>query len=359
MIFNKDSNGILEFKKLLGFIYKSVNFDNLISYIGFAERDIKKIIGKEVFETAEDHYHSDNYEIEPVIEDPPEGDPPEEDPPAEEEHPEYLVLDELVKKIQLVVALNAYRRYVPSLDLLHSDKGRQITVTEEEKPAFEWQIEKDNENLVSLANEAMDFLLEFLDEHIEDKTGEGDEAVLVIPWGESDAYNSSRELMIFKVDQLEKVFSIHGSRLIYLSLVPFMRRIQDNEIRSCFTEEKWAELKEEWMDDDISEENEVIVDLARQAMGLLALSTAIRRLSVQVLPDGLFTNLVTNVIKSKLSTSKIDRNEVSGYLEKDGLNQLKKLQEKLTKMTVVAAGETYAAKNPTDRIDPCQKCVRL
>ncbi|MGA2823298.1 MAG: DUF6712 family protein, partial [Bacteroidales bacterium] len=157
MIFNNNSNGILELKELIGFIYKSINFENMISYIGFAERDIKKIIGKEVFSIAEDHYHSENYEVEPVAGDPPvEGDPPGEGDPTPEEHPEYLVLDELVKKIQLIVALNAYRRYVPSLDLMHSDKGRQITVTDTEKPAFEWQIEKDNENLVSLANEAMD-----------------------------------------------------------------------------------------------------------------------------------------------------------------------------------------------------------
>ena len=352
MIFNKDSNGILELKGLIGFIYKSINFDNMKSYIGFSERDIKKIIGKEVFQVALDHYNSENYEFVFVPEDPPA------DPPADE-HPEYAVLDELVKKIQLVVALNAYRRYVPSLDLMHSDKGRLIVVNNEEKPAWEWQIEKDNENLISLANEAMDFLLEFLDDHIADTIEEGDAAEPLIPWGTSDAYEASRELMIFKVDQLEKVFSVKGSRLIYLSLVPFMRRVQDNEIRACFTEEKWDELKEQWLDDDISEENEKIIDLARQPMGLLALGTAIRRLSVEVMPDGIFTNLVTNVIKSKSSTSKIDRNEVSGYLEKDGLKQLKKLQETLRKITVVAAGETYTAVDPTERIDPDKKFVRL
>jgi len=56
-------------------------------------------------------------------------------------------------------------------------------VTNEEKPAFEWQIEKDNENLIRLENEGIDFLLEFLDDHIDDKSATGNDPPEYIPWG--------------------------------------------------------------------------------------------------------------------------------------------------------------------------------
>jgi hypothetical protein len=305
MIFNKNNTGSLELKELIGFIYKSINFNNLKSYIGFAERDIIKIIGAEVFKTALTHYNSDNYHVSG----------------RSMEHPEYLILDELVEKIQYPVAVHAYRRFVPSSDLTHSDKGRQIFVSEQEKPAFEWQIEKDNENLLALANEATDVLLEFLDLNIEvvvssELPGENDKDALVIPWKNSEAYKATKELLIPNVDMFEKIFIIAGSRLTFLSLVPFIRRIQDNEIASCIGEERYSCILEQFQGNVISEENKPLLDKIRQPLGLLALSVAVKRLSSQVLPSGIFTNVIPLDLKRKNPASKPDRNEVSGALEK-------------------------------------------
>ncbi len=360
MLFNKDSTGSLELKALIGFIYKSINFDNLKSYVGFAERDIKKIIGTEVFQVAQDHYDSENYQL----------------AEADEDHPEYAVLDELVSKIQYPVAVHAYRKYVPSSDLTHSDKGRQIFVSEQEKPAFEWQIEKDNENLLRLANEATDMLLEFLDFHMDDEVTtvpeeetdppadppvEPEAAVTttLIPWKTSGAFLASRELFINTVDEFQKIFMIGGSRLTFLSLLPIMRRVQDNELKSCFTAEKYAELIAEIEDDDVSEENAIILDKARQPLALLTLSVAAKRLTSEIMPDGIFSNMTTSVVKSKMPSSKIDRNEVSSLLEKDGLRELRKLQDHLAKLAATAAGESIEPIDFTERIDVTEKFVRL
>ncbi|MFZ4569772.1 MAG: DUF6712 family protein [Bacteroidales bacterium] len=372
MLFNKEDNGSLELKALIGFIYKSINFDNLISYIGFAERDIKKIIGPEVFEVAQDHYDSDNYLL----------------AEADQDHPEYLILDELVSKLQFPVAVHAYRKYVPSSDLTHSNKGRQIFVSEEEKPAFEWQIEKDNENLLRLAHEATDILLEFLDDHIDDivtpeplpqlaeelDLDQEDEPEIMeqepvlfgdtpdtplIPWKTSPAFLATRELFIGKVEEFEKVFRIGGSRLVFLSLVPIMRRIQDNEIKSCFSAEKYAELLEDMAGNEISAANAIIIDKIQQPLALLTLSLAAKRLTAEILPDGIFSNLTTVVIKAKNPASKIDRNEVSSSLEKDGMRELRKLQDHMAALEAEADGEIIEAVDFTEHIDATQKFVRL
>ena len=368
MLFNKDgTTGSLELKALIGFIYKSINFDNLKSYIGFAERDIKKIIGTDVFQVAQDHYDSENFQL----------------AEADEDHPEYAVLDELVSRIQYPVAVHAYRKYVPSSDLTHSDKGRQIFVSEQEKPAFEWQIEKDNENLLRLACEATDILLEFLDFHMddevtivpEDETDPEEETdppadppaepeteatpTILIPWKTSNAFLATRELFINTVDEFQKIFMIGGSRLVFIALLPIMRRVQDNELKSCFTAEKYAELLAQMAVNSISEENAIILDKARQPLALLTLSVAAKRLTAEVLPDGIFSNLTTSVIKSKMPSSNIDRNEVSSSLEKDGLRELRKLQDYLAKLAAAAAGETIEAIDFTDRIDATEKFVRL
>jgi hypothetical protein len=374
MLFNIDDKGSLELKALIGFIYKSINFDNLKSYIGFAERDIKKIIGPEVFQTAQDHYDSENYLTTP-----------------DEDHPEYLVLDELVRLIQYPVAVHAYRKYVPNSDLTHSDKGRQIFVSETEKPAFEWQVEKDNENLLRLAHESTDMLLEFLDDHIDDivtpaplveisdafdPEPEGDTGddqadisdgqlfgdtpeTLLIPWKTSAAYLASRELFLSSVDEFQKYFMIGGSRLVFISLLPIMHRVQENEIKSCFTAEKYEELQVQITENEISTANSIILDKARHPLALFTLSVAAKRLTTEVLPDGIFSNMTTSVIKSKMPASKIDRNEVSSSLEKDGMRELRKLQDYLAKIDAETAGTTVESVDLTEHIDPLLKFVRL
>ena len=338
MIFNKSANGSAELKELIGFIYKSINFDNLKSYVTFAQRDIIKIIGDDVFHVAWIHYLSDHFHT------------------RNDEFPEWDVLDELVSHIQYPTAVLAYRKYVPSADLTHSDKGRQIFVSDQEKPAFEWQIEKDNENLLTLAHEAIDVLLEFLDKNIDLRNaGDGE---LTIPWRNSDAYKSIKELLIPNVAEFEKIFMIGGSRMTFLSLVPFIRRIQDNEIASCITLDRYNEIHEQYQNDTLSNGNRYILDRIRPPLALLALSVAVKRLSAEVLPAGIFSNIVSNVVKGKNPASKQDRNEITATLEKDGMLELLKLQEYIRKLDATDSGETFTTTCP-DEIDPTMKFVRL
>ncbi len=347
MIFNKSKKGSAEVKERIGFIYKSINFDNLKPYMLFAERDLKQIIGKDVFDVAEQHYNGDHYCQET----------------ADEDHPEYPVLDEFVSRIQMVVAIQAYRRFVPSNDIAHSDKGRQIFVAEQEKPAFEWQIEKDNENLLAIALEATDVLLEFLDDHIADTVtikvdGEDDSVGLLIPWANSDEFKIIKGLFVSTIEQFEQVFPINGSRVTFRALIPFLRHVQQNIIKSTFIPEKYTELLNQVLSNSVTDDNKQILDLVRQPMVMFALSMAIKRLSVEVLPDGIFTNITTSVVKSKTASSKEARNEVSTNLEKDAQGMLRMLQEFLRKKAATTSGAEFVPE-VTPNIDPKAKYVRL
>ncbi len=349
MLFNKSGTGSAELKALIGFIYKSINFDNLKSYIRFAEAHVKRIIGKEVFATALAHYNSENYQL----------------ATPNEDHPEYATLDELVQKIQYPMAVHAYRKYVPSSDLTHSDKGRQIFVSDQEKPAFEWQIEKDNENLLRLAGEATDLLIEFLDEHIDDvvyivgKVLNEPTIVPLLPWGTSDAFKATRELMIPNVGTFETVFLIGGSRLTFLSLAPIIKRVQENEIMVTLGETRYAEILDQFLDGDLTAQNLTILNKVRQPLALLTMAIAAKRLTVETLPDGVFSNLIVTVIRQKMQASKIDRNEISVLLEKDGMRELRKLQDYLAKIDAAAAGSTVEVVGLTDRIYADELFVRL
>ena len=346
MIFNKDNNGIEEFKQFIGFIYASVNFGNLTTYIELAEREIVGVIGKQQFQQALDHYHSDNYKLAEKSED----------------HPEYELLDTLVTKVQLPVALHAYRRYVPSNDLSHSDKGRQIFVSENEKPAFDWMIQRDNENLMRLASDATELLLEFLDDNIL-QTYMSDDPVL--DWYQAGIVNRRKFLFIKSAIDFETVFPIGKSRLLFNAMVPLIKRVQEAEIRACFTAEKWHELKVHLADYDLTDNdldewsaNEDIIERIKPPLALLSMAKAVKRFSSELLPSGVFTSEL-NAIEGKKPAGKVDRNEIAASIEADGRKELQKLQEYMSKLTLEQAGETYEIETRSDAMDETQKYVRL
>jgi hypothetical protein len=340
MLFNKENKGAAELKELLGFIYKSQKFENLISYIGFGEREVKNIIGKEVYDLADTHYQSENYKA---------------DPPDPDNHPEYIVLDELVRVIQLPSALHAYRRYAPSNDVTHSEKGRQIFVSEDEKPAFEWMINKDDKNLLTLAHEAVDLLLDFLNSRL---LLEEDEAGIADAWGGSDAYKSLKGLFVSSVVEFEETFFINGSNRVLFALIPTLKEVQRSEIRACFTAEKFEETREAMLDKELTDEHKEIILLIRPAMVYLALSKAVKRLAIEILPNGLFQSLVSNVIEEKKPASGTDRISLSKLLEQEGRSCLKNLTEYLRKLSLEASGETYTPIDPTERMDKELKYFR-
>lgn len=326
MIFNKSTNGASEAKALLGFIYKSNEFNNLITYITIAERDIKRIIGPEVFKLADDHYHSDDYQS------------------GETQTAQQVLLDELVRLIQLPVLLHAYRRYAPLNDLSHSESGRQITVTDDKKPAFEWMLERDNKSLLDLAHEATDILLEFLDEQVPipyvptelEPTGEDTENSIEVTWRSSATFAAQKDLFINSAREFDSIFPINASRRLYLALVPFIREVETRFIREMITKDRYDTIRELIKDNDLGavghEEEMEIHTLAKVPIALLTVSVALKRLSVELLPDSVVQSFAAMDVKQTKTANTADRVGVSALLERDGRRELIALQNYITSL---------------------------
>ena len=345
MIFNKDSAGARELKKLLGFIYKANNFDNMISFIAFAENDVRKVISDAVFDLAQAHYLSENSFI-----------------AKDTDHPEYTILDNLVTSIQLPVALHAYRRYAVQNDLAHSEKGRSIIVTNEEKPAFEWMIDKSDKSLLDIAHESTDLILEFLDKnagtsYIPDPS-KPTETALLIPWASSAQFKVIRELFITK-DQFNDEFFINGSRRVFLAVSPFIRSVQKNEILASLGTTKYDLVKAELLSGSLAPSTETLLGKIRPALVMFAMSKAVLRLSIEVLPNGIFTNFITGTINSKSAAADPVRVQVSTLLSTQALLEFSKLQDYLSRQVIEAAGGTVETVDLTERIDPTLKYVRF
>lgn len=328
MIFNKSNNGAGEFKALIGFIYASNTFENLLTYIDFAKKDVVNVIGPEIYKLAEDHYKSDDFGT--------NGD-----------NDEFVLLNNLVKRVQLPIALHAYRRYAPGNDLSHSDAGRRITVTEEEKPAFEWMLDKDNANLITLANDAVELLLDFLDEQLLVPEGEGAQMNDIgDAWNNSAAFSAIKSAIVNSVSDFEKVIPINGSRRLFLILSPFIRKSEIDLIRPVITKLRYDALIEAIKDGDLSAEQTEIVRLASPVIVMLSMAKAMKLVPAEILPD-VFGKRFIDDKRSEIDTD--SRLGAAQVLQAEANLELLKLQRYVKTITPVTEEEILESIDTTKK----------
>ncbi|MCX6272209.1 MAG: hypothetical protein NTU44_13515 [Bacteroidetes bacterium] len=322
MLFNRDNKGKEEMKSILGFIFATNSFDNLRTDIILAEDDLRILIGSDLFKAIDTYYHSADFNQ------------------VDEQDTHRQVLNELVRRIQQPLAFYAYRNYACHADLTHSDKGRQIHVSETEKPAFEWMIERDDQSMLAKAHKLTDRLLTYLEENKED-------SLIQEKWTNTDVYRLTRELFINSAKEFEEVFPIEGSRRFFLKVVPFIREAEQNQVLSVLGKDLFAELKAVILSGEITSDQRELIRLIRIPLALFTMVTAIKRLSVEVLPEGIFQNFIPGVqtLRAKNPSPMEFKAELAGHLETEARRNLIVLQENTSRRKAQAEGTTYSGQN--------------
>ena len=349
MLFNKNNQGAVEVKELMGFTYVSIPFDNLVPYIEFAERDlIRQIVSKTLIETAQAHYDSANYKAAPA--EAIENETEEQKTAREALNAKNALLDTLVKKIQNPIIRHALRMYFPSSDVQHTDSGRSITVTENQKPAFEWQVEKDNANMLVLAHIAEEMLIEFLFDN-------KDSDPLDTVWKDTEAAKALKGSLINSAEEFSKVFYINNSRRVFMAISPIMRE-KEHMIESCFLPSDFETLKTAIETGTLTADQKITLGKCIIPLAYYTMADALKQINIEMLPDGLFQSFYLNAVSSKAIAKSDDRIGLSVFIERKADIELKKLQEYLLKKSLTNSGIEYEPENLTDRMDPVNKFFR-
>jgi hypothetical protein len=342
-LFNKNSNGSDELKKVLGNIYASVSFDEFEPFLVNAEQDLKRLLTTSIFALASDHYASDNYNN------------------SNQGQTDYTLLDDFVYKCQSCIARYGYHKYAPSADLARSNSGRKFAVDPNlERIPSDKMLKRDDEINLQMAHEAADRIFEFLEENKLDALFK---TVLLA----SDLYKTRSGLFITTIQEFEGVFPIFGSYRTFQVLVPFIRETQNVEIQNLLGVTKYdaaiADLKAAAQNDPAvsgvpSAETLKIKELATIAMVFGSLKKAAERLSVQILPQGIFRNVLTDEATDNEKRPVEDSfySKVVRNMDKQFINALKSLEEYMLKQ---ADGTDYEIITPADRIDPTEKFARI
>ena len=275
MIFNKDGQGAKELRELTANYYANNDFTKVIGEIELATEELAQLVGSKVIELAE------NYYLNPEKEGTDTG---------------------IVRKVQRPIALLATLRLYQKNDLSHEDDGRKFKVATDgsEKLPWEWQLDRDDALHLEEYYKAVDVLIRYLnDKELKE-------------WTDSDMYKSAQMLIIRNGGSFDTYFPINKSERMFLLLLPFIREAQQLTVKRAYGA-GWEALLAE---SSVPETDAHFA--AFKAVALLAMSMALRRLSLGAISGGVIRRFVAESGMNASEPASLDDVErVAGWMADD------------------------------------------
>lgn len=238
MLFNKDNNGSTELYELSGIFQASTRFLSIAAEIDAATREVSAIVGRDLIASVEKIYAKNV---------------PTPD--------EKVLLDMLRRPI----AYLAIGMHAKLSGISHGETGRKNKVDDNEKIAFQWQIDRDDQELRERYIRSLDTLVSYLT-----FTGNAE-------WSASATAKLAAGSIVKDIAQLEAVYPIEHSWYTFYMLLPLIIEAQGSRITALVGESRMEALV-------AGTESEAIASPARRAAILRALITAAERWSLSVFP---------------------------------------------------------------------------
>lgn len=292
LLFNYAGNGEIEIKNALGFTDADLLYENLRPTLLTATDDLIKIIGRPIYDdliVAYESGSSDQIDI------------------------------EFIERVQYILALDSYRNYVIESDLAHTNNGRVNRIEDNQKIAFEWQIEKSNKSMERKFYKAINTLIHFMDQYIPQ-------------WKETQAFKNSHSLFIRTVEEFDDWFNIDGSRFLMIKLSPGIRKIETEQILPRIGKTLFEQLKSDLKSG--SEYNTELLLMIQEALVYATLSWGIPRMSAQLFPEGLLqpTDNARMTYSSRKSIENNLAEALSQRFGQDADKAFKKIEEYISNL---------------------------
>lgn len=252
---------------------------------------------------------------------------------------ENLLLDEVYKMIGLM----AYAHYVGLGNAKVTDQGITAVHTQNEKPAFEWQVKQMQRASLEMAFTAVEDLLLYL-ESVKDNFSD---------WTSSAAFTEFQELFIATASDFSKFWSISNSRLTYLALVPKIRFVEDFYLDTLLGSEYITELRTQSKADALTAPNKVVMNLLKHYIARKTIEAGLEGLSVEVSVFGLVKNYSTSSVNSSRPADAVEREALIANAVKEAdmyrLKLLKTIYDDIDSYATYKASDSYV--DPVDDDD--------
>lgn len=283
-LFNRHGDGGTEIVTAIGLISNDVDFSKWEPVLPLGIRDVTAIIGPEPVQALAEFYDGDFVDG-------------------------NTAMPEALAHLQQAVALFTWLKIIPTLDAQHDGTGRSRRLGENEKGLTALQEFKDERNILQMAYEAVDALIEVMDrEEFEFWTG-------------SRKYRLRKGLLIQSKEEFDEYYTI-GSHRLFVTLLPIIREVQGAQV---------APVLGRYMPQLLAYEDWDITDLLREpacrAVALLTMQKAIERLPVEVIPEGVVQIQQSQPVNSRLKAEQAARAAVAKSLGTDADRYIQTLQD--------------------------------
>jgi hypothetical protein len=315
VLFKKANKGAEELVSVLGLIDSDLTFEKWAPIIPLGVRDLKAVIGDDTVKALDDFYKEDT------------GENGEND--TEEQIAEKVAKREAVRLAQQAAGMFTWLKVIPTLEAQHGNAGRGKRLGENENGLTGAQEFKDEDNIRNMAYEAIDALVELLDDKDFDF------------WTNSHKKKAIEKLLIKDKETFDLYYHT-GSHRLFLTLVPMIREVQEDHIIPILTRDRFDRLLQG--DETLTAK---LMDAARRPLALLAIKKAVERLPIEILPTGIVQVQQSATVRDKVRAEKAARESVAAALAADAAAQLEKLTDLVMELE---AGETpvdYHVNGPT------------
>lgn len=287
-LFDIRGEGSSEIVAAIGMISSDIDFSKWEPVLPLGIRDVQAIIGPEPVEALAGFYAG-------------------KDKPSDDDAP---AVSEALKYLQQAVALFTWLKLIPTLDAQHDATGRSRRLGENEKGLTALQEFKDEQNILRIAYEAVDALVEILDRKM-------------FPfWVKSRKYSLRKGLLIQSKDEFDEYYHI-GSHRLFVTLLPIMREVQAAQVAPALGR-KYLSLLLSGEDAEITY---LLKDPAARAVALLTMQKAIERLPVEVIPEGVVQIQQSQPVNSRLRAEQSARAAVAASLGNDARRYIENIQD--------------------------------
>lgn len=295
-LFNRNGDGGTEIASAIGLISADVDFTKWEPVLPLGIRDVKAIIGPEPVDALAEYYEG-------------------ADADATNEP-----MEKALRYLQQSVALFTWLKIIPTLDAQHDGSGRQRRLGENEKGLTALQEFKDERNILHMAYEAVDALIEVMDR---EEFGF---------WTGSRKYSMRHGLLIQSKEDFDEYYMI-GSHRLFVTLLPIMREVQGASVAPVLGS-KYLQALLGHSDDEIMG---LLYEPACRAVALLTMQKAIERLPVEVIPEGVVQIQQSQPVNSRLKAEQAARAAVAGSLGNDARKYIETLQDLVAGLDAVDA----------------------
>lgn len=276
-LFNRDGDGDKELVNVLGLIDRDLEFTKWEPILPLATKELVSIIGPEPVTALDAYYREDTKTQADADKD----------------------WDEALRLAQQAIAMFAWIKVIPTLDAQHSTAGRGKHLGENEHGMTAVQEFKDEENIRSMAYQAVDALVAEMEEKA------------FSWWTSSKKHQQLQTLLIRDKDTFDEFFVI-GSHRLFLTLIPMIREVQDAYIVPILGYQRMSALL-----DGTSDLPANILPMVQRPLALLAMKRAVERLPIEVLPDGIVQVQQVGMVRDRMKAEQQARNSVAQNLSKD------------------------------------------